>query len=77
VSTHVAIAHQSVTAPITLRTRPAPSHTRYASAAGVGTHRTWTTVRLVGLVLATAMAVALATAIVAGTALFALLNFAG
>jgi hypothetical protein len=73
----VAIAHQSVTAPVILRTRPAPRHVRYASVAVVRTPRTWTTVRLVGLVLATAMGVALATAIVAGTALFTLLNFAG
>jgi hypothetical protein len=73
----VAIAHQSVTAPLPLRTRPAPSPVRYASVGVVRTRRTWTAVRLIGLVAATAIGVALATAVVIGTALFALLNFAG
>ena len=39
--------------------------------------RLWTAVRIVTLVAATALCVALATAVVAGSALFALLNFAG
>jgi hypothetical protein len=73
----VAIAHQSVTAPQSLRARPAPPQIRPASVGVFRTPRTWTTVRLLGLVLATALGVALATAVVAGTALFALLNFAG
>ncbi|MDQ1511027.1 MAG: hypothetical protein QOG50_2871, partial [Actinomycetota bacterium] len=37
--------------------------------------RAWTAARIVGLVAATAFGVALATAVVVGTALFALLNF--
>ena len=39
--------------------------------------RAWTAARIVGLVAATAFCAALATALVVGTALFALMNVAG
>ena len=81
-SNEVAIAYQPVTAPDPISTRPAGSRrpfrvVPYRMVAADRPGRLWTAVRIVTLVAATAFCVALATAIVAGTALFALLNFAG
>lgn len=72
----MAIAHQTVTAPVRITTRPDRRRNTHGRVAFVVPSRAWTTVRLVGLVGATAMCVAMATAVVVGTALFALLNFA-
>jgi hypothetical protein len=73
----VAIAHQPVTAPIRITTRPTRSRVRYGTAAVRGPARAWTVIRLAALVAATALCVALAVAVVVGSALFALLSFAG
>jgi hypothetical protein len=78
----VAIAYQPVTAPDPISTRPAGSRrpyrvVPYRMVATDRPGRLWTAVRIVTLVAATALCVALATAVVAGAALFALLNFAG
>jgi hypothetical protein len=72
----VAIAHQPVTAPIRITTRPTRVRVRYGAVAVRGPARTWTIARIVALIAATAMSVALAVAVVVGSALFALLNFA-
>jgi hypothetical protein len=81
-SNQVAIAYQPVTAPAPISTRPAPARrpyrvVPYRMVAADRPARLWTAVRIVTLVAATALCVALATAVVAGAALFALLNFAG
>ena len=78
----MAIAYQPVTVPDAISTRPAGSRrpyrvVPYRMVAADRPGRLWTAVRIVTLVAATALCVALATAVVAGTALFALLNFAG
>ena len=78
----MAIAYQPVTAPDPISTRPAGSRrpyrvVPYRMVAADRPGRLWTAVRIVTLVAATALCVALATAVVAGAALFALLNFAG
>ena len=78
----MAIAYQPVTAPDPISTRPAGSRrpfqvVPYRMVAADRPGRLWTAFRIVALVAATAFCVALATAIVAGSALFALLNFAG
>ena len=72
----MAIAYQPVTAPQPISTRP-----RRAPRAGTVPielpSRAWTTARIIALVAATAFCMALATAVVVGTAFFALLNLAG
>jgi hypothetical protein len=70
----VAIAHQPVMAPAPVSTRRSRPRTSHRLVAVDLRSRAWTAARIVGLVAATAFAVALATAVVAGTALFALLN---
>lgn len=71
----MAIAHQPVTTPIRITTRPTRARVRYGAVAARGPARAWTVIRLVTLVAATALCVALAVAVV-GSALFSLLNFA-
>ncbi len=78
----MAIAYQPVTAPDPIYTRPISTRpdsrrSQHGRVAVEAPSRAWTTVRILGLVAATSMCVALAIAVVAGTALFALLNFAG
>jgi hypothetical protein len=78
----VTITYQPVTAPAPISTRPATSRrpyrvVPYRMVAADRPGRVWTAVRIVTLVAATALCVALAVAVVAGAALFALLNFAG
>lgn len=73
----MAIAHQPATTADPVSTRPElpgrpRGHTLVALPA-----RSLTVVRLAALLVATAGCVALATAIVAGAALFAILNFGG
>ena len=73
----MAIAYQPVTAPDPISTRPTPQWRVHR----VGTvdlpSRGSTTVRLLGLLAATALSIALGVALVAGAALFAVMSFAG
>jgi hypothetical protein len=62
-------------APVPVSTRPSPPRRAHRLATVDLPARAWTAARIVGLVAATAFGVALATAVVVGTALFALLNF--
>ena len=79
----MAIAYQPVTAPTPTSTRPPPSwqparsRRTYRRVTADRPRRLWTAARIVVLVVATALCVALAGAVVFGSALFALLNFAG
>jgi hypothetical protein len=79
----VAITYQPVTAPTPTSTRPAPSWQParswrpYRRVVVDRPRRLWTATRIAGLVVATALCVAVAGAVVLGSALFALLNFAG
>jgi hypothetical protein len=73
----VAIAHQPVMAPTPVSTRPSRPQSRYRLAEVDTRSRASTAARIVGLVAATAFGVALATALVAGAALFALMTYAG
>jgi len=70
----VAIAHQPVTTPIRITTRPSRP-VRYGAGTARGPARVWTVIRLVSLVAMTALCVAVAVAVVIGSALFALLSF--
>ena len=72
----MAIAHQPVMTPDPVRSRPIRLR-RAGTLPDDRPSRAWTATRIFGLLLATASCVALATAVVAGTALFALLNAAG
>jgi len=73
----VAIAHQPVMAPTRVLARPSRPRTRYRLGAVDRRSRVSIAARIVGLVAATAFGVALATAVVAGAALFALMTYAG
>jgi hypothetical protein len=77
----VAIAYQPVTAPDPIyarpiSTRPDSRRSQHGRVAVELPSRAWTTLRIVGLVATTAMCVAILSAVVVGTALFALLNYA-
>jgi hypothetical protein len=78
----LAIAHQPVTAPDPISTRPPdqrpPDQWRVYRVGTVDVpSRASTLVRLVGLLGATALTIALAVALGAGAALFAIMNFSG
>lgn len=74
----MAIAYQPVMAPERISTRPArPRRVLVRTVPVAVPTRAWTTARIAGLIAATALCVALATAIVVGSAFFALLNLAG
>jgi hypothetical protein len=73
----VTIAHQPVTAPAPVSTRPSLARIQYGRETDDLPPGAWTAARIVGLVAATACCAALATAVVVGTALFALMNVAG
>ena len=70
------IAYQPATTPDPVSARPAFPRGPHELVRVDRPRRSWTALRLTALVAATAICVALATAIVAGTALFALLNLA-
>jgi len=77
----VAIAYQPVTAPDPIyarpiTTRPDSRRSKHGRVEVELPSRAWTTVRILGLVAATAMCVAILGAVVVGTALFTLLNYA-
>ena len=73
----MAIAHQPATTADPVSTRPAlPPRPREHTLVAVPP-RGLTAIRLMALLAATAVCVALVTAVVAGTALFAILNFGG
>lgn len=69
------IAYQPATTPERITVRPAPRRGPHELVPVELAPRGWAAFRLVALMGATAFGVALATAIVTGTALFALLNF--
>ena len=78
----MAIAYQPVTAPDPIlarpiSTRPDSRRSKHGRVAVELPSRSWTAVRILGLLAATAVCVAIAIAVVVGAALFALLNFAG
>jgi hypothetical protein len=73
----MAIAHQPAMTAAPDSTRPAlPRRPRGLELVDLPP-RSWTVARLLGLLVATAVCVALATAIVGGTVLFAVLNIGG
>ena len=69
-----AIAYQPVMVPTRVWTRPARPRVWYRRMVARRPSRAWALVRLVGLVVATALGAALVTALVAGAALFALMT---
>jgi len=74
----VTITYQPVTARERIATRPArPRRVLVRTVPVAVPSRVWTTARILGLVAATALCVALATALVLGSAFFALLKLAG
>ena len=73
----MAIAYQPATTPEPLPARPAVRRSPHERVPVDLPPRAFTAARILGLLAATALCVAVATAIVAGTALFAILNFAG
>jgi hypothetical protein len=76
-STQLAIAYQPVTATDPISTRPVPQWRVYrVGTVDVPTRRA-TLIRLVGLLGATALTIALAVAVVAGAALFAIMSYSG
>ena len=73
----MAIAYQPVTAPDPITTRPT-HHWRVRATVAVDVpSRASTTIRLLGLLAATALSIALAVAVVAGAALFAVMSYSG
>ena len=70
----MAIAPQPAMTTETARARPRFARPPHGHVAAEQPPRTWTLAKIVGLVALTAFAAALATATVAGIALFALLN---
>jgi hypothetical protein len=76
-SNQVTIAYQPATTPERITVRAAPRRGPHDVVRVEMEPRSWTALRLAGLVAATAIGVAVLTAIVAGTALFAVLNFGG
>lgn len=73
----MAIAYQPAMTPDPVSARPALRRSPHELLPVDLQPRPWTALRLAGLLVATALCVALAAAFVTGTALFALLNFAG
>jgi hypothetical protein len=73
----MAIAHQPAMAPDPVSTRRALPRNPHARVPVDLPSRGWAAVHLAGLVAGTALCAALATAVVAGCVLFALLNFGG
>jgi hypothetical protein len=73
----VAIAYQPAMTADPIPARPLRPRRPHRLVAVTHPRRAWTVTRLVVLVAATAAAVALTIAIVAGTAMFALANLAG
>jgi hypothetical protein len=73
----VAIAPQPAMTPDPVSTRPALPRSPHAQVPVDLPPRGWTAAHIVGLVAGTALCAALATAVVAGCVLFALLNFGG
>jgi hypothetical protein len=73
----VAIAHQPAMRPEPVSTRPALPRNRHALAPVDLPPRGWTGAHIVGLLAGTALCMALAAAVVAGSVLFAILNFGG
>jgi hypothetical protein len=73
----VTIAPQPAMTPDPVSARPALPRSPHAQVPVDLPHRGWTAAHIVGLVAGTALCTALATAVVAGCVLFALLNFGG
>lgn len=73
----MAIAHQPATTPDPASARPELRRSPRAPVPVDLRSRGWTAAHLAGLVAGTALCAALATAVVVGSLLFALLNFGG